>query len=100
MRVAPTERLRGDPLSTQSGIFAQATAGSLAFGCVTVVELWRYPVKSAQGEQVVEAAVTGLGLAWDRQLAIVDVGTGRALTGRREPRLLTLSAKVINGQVR
>lgn len=70
------------------------------FGGVRVVEIWRYPVKSAQGEEVPESAVTGLGLAWDRQLAIVDVGTGRALTGRREPRLLMLSAKVINGRVR
>ena len=65
-----------------------------------VVEIWRYPVKSAQGEQVSESAVTTLGLAWDRQLAVVDVATGRALTGRREPKLLMLAARVIDGRVR
>ena len=65
-----------------------------------VAQIWRYPVKSAQGEPVARSAVTGLGLAWDRQLALVDVATGRALTGRREPRLLMLSATVARDQVR
>jgi uncharacterized protein len=65
---------------------------------VHVVQLWRYAVKSAQGEPVRRSVVTGLGLEWDRQLAIVDVGTGRALTGRREPKLLMLSAAVLDGR--
>lgn len=65
-----------------------------------VQEIWRYPVKSAQGEPARRSVVTGLGLEWDRQLALVDVGTGRALTGRREPKLLMLSATVEHGQVR
>ena len=43
--------------------------------------------------------VTGLGLAWDRQLAVVDTTTGRALTGRREPKLLMLSAWVTGDRV-
>jgi uncharacterized protein YcbX len=55
-------------------------------------------VKSAQGEQLSESAVTRLGLAWDRQLAVVDGATGRALTGRREPKLLMLSARVAGGR--
>jgi uncharacterized protein len=59
---------------------------------VRVVEIWRYPVKSAQGERVDRSPVTKLGLEWDRQLALVDHSTGRALTGRREPKLLLLSA--------
>jgi uncharacterized protein YcbX len=67
---------------------------------VRVAEVWRYPVKSAQGERVPESAVAGLGLEWDRQLAVVDLVTGRALTGRREPRLLQLSASVVDGRVR
>lgn len=66
---------------------------------MNVVQLWRYAVKSAQGEPVSRSAVTGLGLAWDRQLAVVDVSTGRALTGRREPKLLMLSAVVVDGRV-
>lgn len=65
-----------------------------------VREIWRYPVKSAQGESVARSSVTDLGLEWDRQLAVVDTVTGRALTGRREPKLLLLSARVIGGRVR
>lgn len=66
---------------------------------MTVRQIWRYPVKSAQGESVRRAAVTGLGLEWDRRLAIVDVGSGRPLTGRREPKLLMLSANASDGRV-
>ena len=65
-----------------------------------VTQVWRYAVKSAQGEPVRRSVVTGVGLEWDRQLAVVDVGTGRALTGRREPKLLMLSAAVLDGRVR
>ena len=64
-----------------------------------VTEVWRYPVKSAQGEPVRRAVVTCLGLEWDRQLAVVDMATGRALTGRREPKLLMLSAAVHDERV-
>lgn len=62
--------------------------------------MWRYPVKSAQGEMVPASRVTGLGLDWDRQLAVVDLTTGRPLTARREPNLLMLSAAVVEGRVR
>lgn len=65
-----------------------------------IVEIWRYPLKSAQGEPVASSPVTELGLEWDRQLALVDIETGRALTGRREPKLLMLSAEVAGGRVR
>ncbi len=65
-----------------------------------VAEVWRYPVKSAQGESVSRSVVTPLGLVWDRHLAIVDVTTGRALTARREPALLMLSAVVDGSTVR
>jgi uncharacterized protein YcbX len=67
---------------------------------VIVSQLWRYPVKSAQGEPVRRSVVGCLGLQWDRQLAVVDLVTGRALTGRREPQLLMLSAAVHDGRVR
>ncbi|HUR23221.1 MAG TPA: MOSC N-terminal beta barrel domain-containing protein [Acidimicrobiales bacterium] len=62
--------------------------------------IWRYPLKSAQGEPVNSSSVTELGLEWDRQLAVVDVETRRPLTGRREPKLLLLSAAVADGRVR
>ena len=46
------------------------------------------------------SVVTGLGLEWDRQLALIDNATGRALTARREPKLLMLSASVAGDRVR
>jgi uncharacterized protein YcbX len=55
---------------------------------VKVVELWRYPVKSLQGELLDQATVTATGLAGDRAFAIFDVDTGLGLTARRVPELL------------
>ena len=36
---------------------------------MNVLELWRYPVKSMQGEQLTVAAVTAHGVAGDRAFA-------------------------------
>jgi len=57
-----------------------------------VLELWRYPVKSLQGERIDSVAVTRNGLEGDRQFAIYDLATGFGLTGRRVPELLFASA--------
>lgn len=59
-----------------------------------VVELWRYPVKSMQGERIDVAPVGPRGLLGDRSWAVVDLGTGLALTARREPRLLFARARL------
>jgi uncharacterized protein YcbX len=59
---------------------------------VRVAELWRYPVKSLQGERLDEAMVTADGLEGDRQFAIFDLKTGFGLTARRVPELLFASA--------
>jgi uncharacterized protein len=59
-----------------------------------VVELWRYPVKSLQGEQVDSVAVTADGLDGDRRFAIFDADTGLGLTARRVPELLFASARL------
>src|SRR5947199_8278526 len=59
-----------------------------------VSELWRYPVKSLQGEQVDSVAVTADGLEGDRRFAIYDVQTGFGLTARRVPELLFASARL------
>src|SRR5829696_1655220 len=59
-----------------------------------VVSLWRYPVKSMQGEELEVASIGGLGIAGDRQWALVDLGTGLALTARRVPELLHASARL------
>jgi uncharacterized protein YcbX len=55
---------------------------------VRVLELWRYPVKSLQGELLSSAAVTTQGIEGDRRYAIFDVKTGFGLTARRVPELL------------
>ncbi len=57
-----------------------------------VAELWRYPVKSLQGERLDRAEVTTDGLCGDRRFAIFDVTTGFGLTARRVPQLLFASA--------
>ena len=57
-----------------------------------ILGLWRYPVKSLQGEQVEAAEVEHDGIAGDRRWGIRDEGTGRILTARRLPALLAASA--------
>jgi uncharacterized protein YcbX len=59
-----------------------------------VAELWRYPVKSLQGERLDSAELTADGVEGDRRYAIYDVGTGFGLTGRRHPELLFASARL------
>jgi MOSC domain-containing protein len=64
------------------------------FGGMQIAELWRYPVKSLQGERLDAVAVTADGLEGDRQFAIYDVESGLGLTGRRVPELLFASARL------
>jgi uncharacterized protein YcbX len=59
-----------------------------------VLELWRYPVKSLQGERLDSTEVGAEGLAGDRQWALFDRGTGMGLTARRVPDLLFGSARL------
>lgn len=54
--------------------------------------LWRYPVKSLQGETVPATTVTANGLEGDRHWALQDAATGTFLTARRVPELLWGSA--------
>jgi uncharacterized protein YcbX len=61
---------------------------------VRVLELWRYPVKSLQGERLTEAAIDALGIAGDRRWALFDRDTGLGLTARRVPELLFGAARV------
>jgi uncharacterized protein YcbX len=60
---------------------------------VRVLELWRYPVKSLQGELVPAVTVGAQGLLGDRRYAIFDVASGFGLTARRVPELLFASAR-------
>lgn len=59
-----------------------------------VLELWRYPVKSMQGELLTEAWIGPLGIPRDRGWALFDRDTGLGLTARRAPELLFGSARV------
>ena len=59
-----------------------------------VLELWRYPVKSLQGERLDTVAVGKSGLEGDRRFAIFDLETGYGLTARRQPELLLASARL------
>jgi len=61
---------------------------------VRVAELWRFPVKSLQGEQLDDAAVDPGGIVGDRAYAIFDLDTGLGLTARRLPELLFASARL------
>jgi uncharacterized protein YcbX len=61
---------------------------------VRVLELWRYPVKSLQGERLTEAWVGPLGIPRDRGWALFDRDTGLGLTARRVPELLFGAARV------
>lgn len=56
--------------------------------------IWRYPVKSCQGEAVADAVIDADGLRGDRRWGVRDERTGRILTGRREPQLLLASASL------
>lgn len=59
-----------------------------------VRELWRYPVKSLQGERLTEAHVGPLGIPRDRGWALFDRDTGMGLTARRVPELLFGAGRV------
>lgn len=58
-----------------------------------MTQVWRYPVKSLQGERVDAVPVTAEGLEGDRRFAIFDEQTGFGLTARRVPQLLFASAR-------
>ena len=59
-----------------------------------IAQLWRYPVKSTQGERLQDAEVDAHGIVGDRQWAVLDLDTGKVLTARREPRLLFLQSRL------
>ena len=59
-----------------------------------VAEIWRYPVKSLQGEQLETATIGQSGVAGDREWGLLDPATGFVLTARREARLLYGAARM------
>jgi uncharacterized protein len=61
---------------------------------VRVLELWRYPVKSMQGERLSAAEVGSQGIVGDRGWALFDTDTGLGLTARRVPDLLFATGRL------
>src|SRR5581483_4213018 len=74
--------------------FRHDADGSCNDGAVRVLEMWRHPVKSFQGQRLEEAEIVADGLADDRAWGVLDTTTGKILTGRREPKLLLASARL------
>ena len=59
-----------------------------------VEEIWRYPVKSLQGERLDSCEISDDGVVGDRGWALFDRSTGMGLTARRVPELLLASASL------
>ncbi len=57
-----------------------------------LVGLWRYPVKSMQGEPLNRGELGRIGIDGDRRWAVQDAETGRILSAKREGRLLMARA--------
>jgi uncharacterized protein len=51
----------------------------------SVATLWRYPVKSMQGEELNATDITEAGLLGDRRFAVIDPATGK-VAGAKNPR--------------
>ena len=57
-----------------------------------LAEVWRYPVKSMPGERLVGGVPVGPhGIDGDRRRAVVDEVTGKVLSAKTVPRLLSAS---------
>jgi len=79
----------------------EAEAGSIdgTVGTIgAVAALWRYPVKSMQGEQLDSAEITAGGAVGDRAFAVVDAETGKVASAkhpRKWARLLDCEASFV-----
>jgi uncharacterized protein YcbX len=59
---------------------------------VEIAGLWRYPVKSMQGETLSSAEIGASGIAGDRRWGVQVADSGHILSAKREGRLLTAQA--------
>jgi MOSC domain-containing protein len=57
-----------------------------------VAALWRYPVKSMQGESRDSVQVSERGFTGDRQFGVLDAGSGTIVSAKKEGRLLQARA--------
>lgn len=58
-----------------------------------VASLWRYPVKSMDGDRLDRALATPRGIPGDRAWALVERATGRPLSGKRHAKLMLCRAR-------
>lgn len=63
-----------------------------------ILQIWRYPVKSMQGQTIDRANIGEDGIEGDRGWSVVDLDTGLNLTARRVPELLFAQAAIPPGQ--
>lgn len=49
---------------------------------MTIESIWRYPIKSMQGEKVSEAEITDRGVLGDRAYALIDCATGHIASAK------------------
>ena len=66
----------------------------------SVKEIWRYPVKSMQGEQVTQCDVSKQGVVGDRSWAIKDNNADEIRGVRKIPKLLHCQASYVDEPVR
>jgi uncharacterized protein YcbX len=64
-----------------------------------VDQLWRYPVKSMQGERVLEVVLSDRGQRHDREYGVIDRRSGRVLSGKTVPPLLFARSRLDSGTV-
>ena len=48
----------------------------------SIAALWRYAIKSMQGEEIIRSAVTERGLLGDRAYALIDLETGHVASAK------------------
>jgi hypothetical protein len=65
-----------------------------------VQSLWRYPVKSMQGETCQELDMATNGVAGDRSWGVLDLTSNTVISAKRDGRLLEASASLTDGEVR
>lgn len=95
-----TTRTIGDAHDPGPGTHSRGTSVHRYRGPVQVSALWRYPVKSMQGERLESAVVGPRGVEGDRRWAVLDRRTGLTLTARRTPALLMAAACLDGARVR
>ncbi|MBT3330604.1 MAG: MOSC domain-containing protein [Rhodospirillaceae bacterium] len=63
----------------------------------SVSEIWRYPVKSMQGERLDAAEVTGNGVQYDRGWAVRDTASGNIRGAKNIAPLMQCAARYLDG---